>query len=252
MSHVLIVEDDDDIASAVRDHLAREAITSAHTRRCGGVLDRLSSEKFEALILDVMLPDGSGFDLCRDIRAKGHQLPILFMTARSEDVDEVLGLGLGGDDYITKPFTSSSLVARVKAQLRRAYSYGDHDASVGPAAGSSGAAFTRPSSSAASRTVKLGERCIDLAAGEITSPGGNTNLTARERALLEVFIEHPNQVFTRDRLFDLVWGHDHFGDPGTVPVHIRRLREKLEDDPSQPQWLQTVRGLGYRLRAPRT
>lgn len=251
MAHVLIVEDDDDIASAVRDHLAREAITSAHTRRCGSVLDMLQTQAFSAIILDVMLPDGSGFDLCRDIRAAGHTLPILFMTARSEDVDEVLGLGLGGDDYITKPFTSSSLIARVKAQLRRVQSYGEAASSTGPAA--AGAAQRQDTGSASQgRTVALGSRCIDLAAGEITSPDGNTNLTARERALLEVLIEHPNQVFTRDRLFDLVWGHDHYGDPGTVPVHIRRLREKLEDDPSQPQWLQTVRGLGYRLRVPRT
>lgn len=251
MSHVLIVEDDDDIASAVRDHLAREAIASSHTRRCGEVLDMLSAQAFDAVILDVMLPDGSGFDLCRDIRARGYQLPILFLTARSEDVDEVLGLGLGGDDYITKPFTSSSLIARVKAQLRRAYSYDEQSSSSGPSV-TGGTTRQDSRSSSRGRTVTLGTRCIDLGAGEITSPDGNTNLTARERALLEVLIEHPNQVFTRDRLFDLVWGHDHFGDPGTVPVHIRRLREKLEDDPSQPQWLQTVRGLGYRLRVPRT
>ncbi|MFP4510496.1 MAG: response regulator transcription factor [Spirochaetaceae bacterium] len=250
MSHVLIVEDDDDIASAVRDHLARDAIASSHTRRSGEVLDMLSTQAFDAIVLDVMLPDGNGFDLCRDIRARGYQLPILFLTARSEDVDEVLGLGLGGDDYITKPFTSSSLIARIKAQLRRAYSYDEQSASSGPSA-SGGTIRQDPHSTSRGRTVTLGTRCIDLAAGEITSPEGNTNLTARERALLEVLIEHPNQVFTRDRLFDLVWGHDHFGDPGTVPVHIRRLREKLEDDPSQPQWLQTVRGLGYRLRVPR-
>lgn len=344
MSRVLIVEDDDDIAAAVRDHLHREAIDSEQLREIRPVVERLRQGDIDIILLDVMLPDGSGFDLCRDLRHSGLTIPIIMLTARNEDHDQVLGLGLGADDYVTKPFSAATLIARIKAQLRRASHYmprsapasearpsadlarqdsgregiarqgADSEGSGGQGVaqqdsggqsaaglrsarqdsdsrGSERRGAARPGSArqgsdlqgsesaprydehseqqnrgvtedlnvtsqsggrtgsdAPGAVVSLGDRVIDFGASEIRRGEHAVDMTAKERTLLSVLVHNANQVFTRDRLFTIVWGDDHFGDPGTVAVHVRRLREKLEDDPSAPKFLQTVRGLGYRFR----
>ncbi|MFW5995177.1 MAG: response regulator transcription factor [Spirochaetia bacterium] len=283
MSRVLIVEDDADIAAAVSDHLHREAIESEQLTYMAPVAERIRQGDIDVILLDVMLPDGSGFDLCRDLRHAGHTIPIIMLTARNEDNDQILGLGLGADDYVTKPFSAATLIARIKAQLRRANDYthaprlqrfpgpaasagianlehSDHHASRGAPLhateqpergverGSERHESTRELTNADREVVSLGDRVVDFAASEIRRGDRALDMTAKERELLSVLVRGANRVFTRDRLFTIIWGDDHFGDPGTVAVHIRRLREKLEDDPSAPRFLQTVRGLGYRFR----
>ncbi len=253
---VLIIEDDIDIAAAVRDHLAREGVKSEHFTSMSPVARRLESGGVDAMILDIMLPDGSGLELCRSVREAGWTLPILFLTAKNEEGDQITGLDAGGDDYVTKPFSSATLTARVRALVRRSTVYNAGEAAgagvLDYSAGYSEREEQRaPLDGRNSRDLPpftLGSRVIDFAASEIRSPGAEVDMTAKERHLLAVFVSRPNTILTRDQLFRTVWGDTHHGDPGTVAVHVRRLREKLEDDPSQPRFLQTVRGLGYRFR----
>ncbi|MFP4644117.1 MAG: response regulator transcription factor [Spirochaetales bacterium] len=260
---VLIVEDDTDIALAVRDHLAREGVSSEHFTSMTPVSGRLRAGGIDAIILDIMLPDGSGIDLCRFLRQAGWTLPILFLTARNEEGELVTGLEAGGDDYVTKPFSATTLTARVRALLRRATVYSTHprlaggarqevsgtppDTDSAPAAAAMPGPADRPDSRNLPRLV-LDSREIDFAASEVRSGAARVDMTAKERHLLAVFVSRPNTILTRDQLFHTVWGDSHHGDPGTVAVHMRRLREKLEDNPSEPRFLQTVRGLGYRFR----
>ena len=264
---VLIVEDDTDIATAVSDHLASEGVSSEHFTSMTPVTARLEAGGIHAVILDIMLPDGSGLDLCRFLREAGWTLPILFLTARNDEGDQVTGLEAGGDDYVTKPFSSATLTARVRALLRRATVYSNHSSSaadgvqqlesrISPDNASEAIATARLdpadwsdwSDSLHLRRLVLGSREIDFEASEVRSGNEGVDITAKERHLLAVFASRPNTILTRGQLFRTVWGDSHHGDPGTVAVHVRRLREKLEDNPSDPQFLQTVRGLGYRFR----
>lgn len=217
---ILVVEDDEQIAELLRDFLEAEGFSVRHAR-CG----RETSEQLEAghpdlVLLDVMLPDESGFEICRRLR-RDSSVPVLFLSARDGDADKIRGLGLGGDDYIVKSATPAEVVARVKAVLRRA----------SPAGGRA--------------PLRFGELEIDLAAHEIGRDGRRVDLTAREFALLRVLVEHPRQVLSRDQLFELVWGS--FGDRGAVAVYVGRLRHKLERDPAEPRYLVTVWGVGYRF-----
>jgi DNA-binding response OmpR family regulator len=174
----------------------------------------------DCLLLDVMLPDSSGFDLCRRIRTES-DLPVLFLTARDADADKIRGFGLGADDYIVKSATPTEVVARVRAVLRR-----------------SGA---RPTA----RRLSFGRLEIDLAARELCVDARPVRLTAREFDLLQLFVQHPRKVFSRDHLFDLLWGQ--FGDRSAVSVYISRLRDKIEQDPRTPQHIKTIWGAGYRF-----
>jgi DNA-binding response OmpR family regulator len=167
-----------------------------------------------------MLPGASGFELCRDLRSRS-EMPILFLSARDGDADKIRGLGLGADDYIVKSATPAEVVARIKAVLRRSR----FDA--------------RP------QRLRFGRLEIDLAAREVTVEGRQVRMTAREFQLLQVLVEHPRQVFSRERLFDLIWGS--YGDRSAVSVYISRLREKIEDDPREPRYIATVWGAGYRF-----
>jgi DNA-binding response OmpR family regulator len=217
---VLVVEDDEQIAELMRDFLEAEGF---RVRLAGS--GRETSEQFardrpDLVLLDVMLPDESGFEICRRLR-RDSTVPVLFLSARDSDADKIRGLGLGGDDYIVKSATPAEVVARVKAVLRRA----------SPAGGL--------------RALRFGQLEVDLAAHEITSEGRQIELTAREFALLRIFVEHPRQVFSRDQLFELIWGS--FGDRSAVAVYIGRLRQKVEPDPAKPRYIVTVWGAGYRL-----
>jgi DNA-binding response OmpR family regulator len=217
---ILIVEDDEQIAELMRDFLEAEGF---QVRQAGSGLE--TSEQLargcpDLVLLDVMLPDESGFEICRRLR-RDSSVPVLFLSARDSDADKIRGLGLGGDDYIVKSATPAEVVARVKAVLRR----------TAPAGGL--------------QRLRFGELEIDLAAHEVSRNGRPIELTAREFELLRVLVEHPRQVFSRDQLFELVWGS--FGDRSAVAGYIARLRQKLEPDPAKPRSIVTVWGAGYRL-----
>jgi DNA-binding response OmpR family regulator len=178
------------------------------------------------MLLDIRLPDMSGFDVCRTLRDEGQSLPILMVTARDEEVDKVLGLELGADDYIVKPFSVREVLSRVRAALRRAYG--------------------ELSTVAGVDRISFRDIVVDLQRMRVERAGQNVLLTPTEYRLLRHLVTHPDQVFSRDSLLEIVWGYDSSVDSQrTVDVHVRHLREKLEKDPAVPQWLVTVRGTGY-------
>ncbi len=231
MTSILVVEDDADIAKLVRLHL--EDLGHRVTVEPNGrlALDRARGGGFDLLILDLMLPGLDGIELCRRLRAGETYTPILMLTARSSETDRVLGLEMGADDYLTKPFSVRELQARVKAILRRVEQLGSTDDSAdGP--------------------VAFGGLEIDPGRRNVRLDGRPVELTAREFDLLYFFACHPGRVFSRAQLLDNVWGYAHEGYQHTVNTHINRLRRKLEPDPSQPFWIRTVWGVGYRFPAP--
>ena len=223
---ILIVEDDADIAAIERDYLELGGylVTIAPDGTVG--LNKALSEPFDLLLLDVMLPGVDGFTICKAVRAE-KDIPILMVTARGEDVDKIRGLGFGADDYIEKPFSPSVLVARVKAHLAQY-------ARLKPAADPS-------------QIMIAGPLTADPAARRIMKNGVELSLKNKEYELLLFLMRHPEQVFSREDLYELIWGLESMGDNITVAVHINRLREKIEDTPSDPKLLQTVWGVGYRL-----
>jgi DNA-binding response OmpR family regulator len=180
------------------------------------------------ILLDIRLPDISGFDVCRDLRAEGRAMPILMLTARDEEVDKVLGLELGADDYVVKPYSLRELISRIRALLRRAY--GEL------------AAVSREGQ------VSFGQVEVDLERLQVRRQGQQVELTSTEFRLLCYLVSHPNRPFSREALIEAVWGYDsRVGSIRTVDVHIRHLRQKLENDPANPRWLVTVRGIGYKF-----
>ena len=225
---ILIVEDDADIAAIERDYLelGGYAVTIAPDGTTG--LDAALHQPFDLLILDVMLPGVDGFTICRTVRPE-KDIPILIVTARGEDVDKIRGLGFGADDYIEKPFSPSVLVARVKAHLAQY-------ARLKPCAD-------------VPKLVTAGPLTADPATRRITKNGVEIPLKNKEYELLLFLMRHPEQVFSREDLYELIWGLESMGDNITVAVHINRLREKIEDVPAEPKLLQTVWGVGYRLHA---
>ena len=224
MTRILIIEDELPLQRALADNFNFEKY-EVLTASDGDTGYRLAKEKQpDVVILDLMLPRMSGYDVCRKLRAEGVATPILMLTARGEESDRVVGLDLGADDYVTKPFSPRELAARVRTVLRRA----------------------APGVSTAER-LAFGELEIDARTREVHRRGCPLELTAREFELLWFLASHPRQVFSRDLLMDRVWGYEAALDTGTVTVHIRRLREKIEEDPSQPRFLQTVWGVGYRF-----
>ena len=190
-----------------------------------GTLRALEQARPDLILLDVMLPDVDGFELCRQIRQSTvlARIPVIFLTARSDEVDRVLGLEIGGDDYMTKPFSPRELIARVKAHLRR----GEMDADQPP--------------------VSIGPFRLDRTARRVFLRERELDLTSTEFNLLEFFLAHPGRAYNRDQLLESVWGEQRFVTPRTVDVHIRRLREQIEEQPDDPRYLTTVRGFGYRF-----
>lgn len=228
---ILIVEDDADIAAIERDYLelGGYAVTIAPDGRTG--LEAALGQNFDLLLLDVMLPGVDGFTICKTVRAE-KDIPILMVTARGEDVDKIRGLGFGADDYIEKPFSPSVLVARVKAHLAQ------YDR-LKPAAD-------------APQTITVGPLTADPATRKIEKNGRELQLKNKEYELLLFLMRHPEQVFSREDLYEMIWGLESMGDNITVAVHINRLREKIEEVPAEPKLLQTVWGVGYRLHAAET
>lgn len=224
---LLIVEDDDTIRDTIREALFIEGFEVAACADGQEAMDLIQQRKqdpYALIVLDLMLPGLSGLDLCRRMRASGDQTPILVVSARDHEMDRVLGLEVGADDYLVKPFGMRELVARARALMRR-------------------------STTQASRGHVLSHGTLRLYPEEcrVTRDGQEVNLSPKEYRLLELFMQHPKRVWSRDKLLEQIWGHDYFGDSKTVDVHIRWLREKLEENPSEPAFLQTVRGFGYRF-----
>ena len=224
MPKVLVIEDEEGLGEALEYQLGREGYEV--TRETDGAegLDRFNSAGADLVLLDLMLPGMAGDEVCRAIR-RTSSVPIIMLTARDTEVDKVVGLELGADDYVTKPFSTRELMARVKAVLRRTSIDGE-----------------RPSGVLESGRIRL-----DPERFEVTVRGEMIHLPRKEFELLEILMENQGRVLTRETLIDRVWGSDYFGDTRTLDVHIKRLRGKCEEDPHEPKHLQTVRGLGYKF-----
>ena len=226
---VFVLEDDADISRLVQHHLEAAGFETRLFPTPANLISDAENNRPALFLLDIMVPGGDGLDLCR--RLRNHQglstVPIIFLTARAQENDRVLGLELGADDYITKPFSTRELVARVKAVLRR---------------------FERPTSPS---TITFEQVVIDAGAMQLTVRGELTTTTATEFRLLDYLARHPSRVFSRDHLLDAVWGDARFVTPRSVDVYVRRIREKIEVDPENPRYLKTVRGAGYRFELPK-
>jgi DNA-binding response OmpR family regulator len=221
---VLVVDDEPTIRDVVVQYLRREGYATLEAGDGDAARELLEREWPNLVVLDLMLPGTDGLALCRWIRDRS-QLPVIMLTARGEEADRIIGLELGADDYVTKPFSPRELVARVRSVLRRGTDAND-----------------RPD-----ERVRIGDIEIDAAAREVRKRGSVLKLTAREFELLWFLARHPRRVFSRDQLMSRVWGYEPAFDSGTITVHVRRLREKIEDEPAHPRYIETVWGVGYRL-----
>ncbi|GMX62878.1 response regulator transcription factor [Paenibacillus elgii] len=224
---VLIIDDEEAILKLVATVLRKEGIEhviTATTAEDG--FAQFQHKQPDLVLLDIMLPDGEGYDVCRQIRAVS-KVPILFLSAKTEEIDKILGFAIGGDDYITKPFSPKELAYRVKAQLRRAD-------------------YMQPEA-AQDTVLTAGPFALNEQKAEFLKNGTSIELKPKELGLMKYFLQHVNKVISKERLYDAVWGEDFIGIDNTVMVHIRRLREKIEEQPSQPRYLITVKGLGYKL-----
>lgn len=235
---ILVVDDEPAIREVVQLNLEAEGYEVACAEDVARALDAFDSGPFVLAILDVMLPDGDGFELARAIRDRS-DVPIMMLSARDTDVDKAVGLGVGADDYVTKPFSPVELVARVKAHLRR------YAGQVGPVQGAAAAANNSEAADAVS--VHSGGVTIDLARRKVTVRGSEVELTAKEFEILRMLVEHPGRVYTKAQIYERAWGEEPFGDLSTVQVHIRRLRTKIEAHPEEPALVTTVWGIGYRF-----
>jgi DNA-binding response OmpR family regulator len=226
---VLVVEDDRDIAELVRMHLS-DLPCEVQVAYDGAVaLAEAQAGKLDLILLDLMLPGMNGIDVCRQLRAKAIHTPIIMLTSKSTEIDRVLGLEMGADDYLTKPFSIPELLARVKAIFRRV----DNLSTTG--------------AQAATQTIDAGRLRIDGEKRSVNLGGKPIELTAKEFDLLMHFARHPGRVYTRSELLDHVWGYTHSGYEHTVNSHINRLRAKIETDPNKPEFIQTVWGVGYKF-----
>ena len=228
--NILVVEDETDIARLLEIHLQDLGCRVDLAWNGYQGLAKVQSNSYDLVILDLMLPDTDGLDICRSLRRQSHYTPLLMLTSRSSELDRVLGLELGADDYVTKPFSIRELQARVKAVMRRM------DALQETAAASE-----------SRQLLELGDLVVDLDRRKVTSNRSEIELTAREFDLLVHFASHPGRVFTRAQLLDSVWGYAHAGGDHTVNSHINRLRAKIEQDPRHPRFILTVWGIGYKF-----
>lgn len=222
---ILIVEDEKPIVDILKFNLAKEGYKTIEALDGKTGLELALTKEPDLILLDVMLPEMDGFSVLKEIRKKS-QVPVLLLTAREDEVDKVLGLELGADDYITKPYSIRELTARIKANLRRSAAMTDEDSDQG-------------------RTITFGRLFIDLDRFNVTKDGKVIELTIREFELLGFLASRPDKIFSREKLLEKVWGYEYYGDVRTVDVTVRRLREKLEDDPGKPDFVVTKRGLGY-------
>ena len=226
---ILVVEDETDLRTLVRYHLEEEGFAVLEAADGELALSLARRERPALVVLDLMLPGVNGLEVCRLLRAGEDtaRIPILMLTARATEADKILGLEMGADDYVTKPFSPRELMARVRAVLRRAY----------------GAESNRPH-----EVFERGRLRVDLDNYEVTLDGKAVGLSLREFELLRFFLQYPDRVFSRSEILDLVWGHDTYVEPRTVDVHVRRLRQRIERDDANPELILTVRGVGYKFK----
>ena len=228
MSRILIIEDEEAIADLEKDYLELSdfEVEIEHTGNEG--LEKALKESFDLVVLDLMLPGMDGFEVCKKIREEKN-IPILMVSAKKDDIDKIRGIGLGADDYMTKPFSPSELVARVKAHMAR------YDRLVG-------------STQKTNDIVEIRGIRIDKTARRVYVDGEEKNFTTKEFDLLTFLAENPNHVFTKEELFREIWDMDSIGDIATVTVHIKKIREKIEFDTAKPQYIETIWGVGYRFK----
>ncbi len=222
---ILLVEDEKTLAKALKFSLEKEGFIVSVAHDGEEAMEALSHETPDLLILDLMLPKVDGYEVCRRLR-RNSDLPIIMLTARNEDIDKILGLELGADDYMTKPFNTRELLARIKAILRR----------------------TVQLEPGGRKTISMGDLQVDLIRHRVTVEEREIPLTAREYALISFLASNPGRVYSREQLLEEVWGYDFCGDARTVDVHIRHLREKMEKHPAEPHYILTVWGTGYKFR----
>lgn len=233
-AHILVVEDDRNILMGLVDTLESEGYRATPASDGEQALRLLEDRAFDLVLLDIMMPEKSGYDVCRIIRSQDEQLPVIMLTAKSEEIDKVVGLELGADDYITKPFGIRELLARIGAVLRRSQRQ-----SVPP-----------PEQPGCPNDFMFGAARIDALQYKAISSDRTFRLSARELRLLQFFYAHPNQVLSRDRILDAVWGMKYFGTTRTLDQHVAQLRKKVEPDPRHPRVIKTVHGVGYRYELP--
>lgn len=232
MKKILVVDDEKPISDIVKFNLEKEGFEVITAFDGEEALEKANEEDPDLIILDLMLPKMDGLEVCREVR-KTKDTPIIMVTAKDQEIDKVLGLELGADDYVTKPFSNRELVARVKANVRRQVSLKNTE-----------------SAKEESNDIEVGDLTVHPDAYIVSKRGESIEVTHREFELLHYLARHIGQVMTREHLLETVWGYDYFGDVRTVDVTVRRLREKIEDSPSHPTFLVTRRGVGYYLRSP--
>jgi two-component system alkaline phosphatase synthesis response regulator PhoP len=226
VKRLLLVEDEPGLAITLTDRLTREGYAVETTTDGESALERGAAEAFDLVLLDVMLPQINGFDVLRELRRRGVEVPVIMLTARGQIVDKVVGLKLGADDYVTKPFEMAELLARIEAKLRRA-----------------------PARTSRGDVHQFGDIRVDFRKAEVTKEGLPLDLSAREFQLLRYFIEHRGATLTREELLNEVWGYNAMPSTRTVDVHVAWLRQKIEPNPRHPQFILTIHGLGYKFGA---
>lgn len=224
---ILIVDDEPNILELLKFNLENNGFKVIKALNGEQALELIKLEKPDLILLDVMLPGIDGYELCKILRRKTDtsEIPIILITAKNEEIDKILGLEIGADDYITKPFSVRELIARVKAVLRRV-----------------------EKKEKGENTIRISDICIEVDKFEVTVDGRKIDLTPKEFELLKLFAQNPGRVFSRDYLLEKIWGYDYLGDTRTVDVHIRHLRQKLGDEQDEPKYIKTVRGIGYKFK----
>lgn len=223
--NILIAEDDNDIRELIKLHLSKEDYTVFLAEDGKKAIDIFDTNDIDLAVLDIMLPFVDGFNILRHIRNTS-EIPVIFLTARGNDEDKILGLGLGGDDYMVKPFSPIELTARIQAQLRRYYKY------------ATGKQNDR---------IVLGYLILDKTSCEVLRNNMPLELNAKEFKILELLIENPGKVYTKKQIYETIWEDTYYGDDNTIMVHISHIRDKIEEDPKKPQYLKTIRGIGYKM-----
>lgn len=228
MATILVVDDEEPIQELLRFNLEKEGYFVRVAKDGQEALQHVENDQPDLIVLDLMLPGMDGLEVCRKLRAnpKFQQIPIIMLTAKGEEFDKVLGLELGADDYMTKPFSPRELLARIKARLRRPNLQEETNEQI----------------------IIRGELRVDVTGFRVHVRGEETELTPKEFELLRVLVAHPGKVYSRDELLERIWGYEYDGDTRTVDVHVRHLRLKVERDPSNPEYIETLRGIGYRFK----
>ncbi len=228
MATILVVDDEEPIQELLRFNLEKEGYRVSVAKDGQEALKHVENDQPDLIVLDLMLPGMDGLEVCRKLRSnpKFQQIPIIMLTAKGEEIDKVLGLEIGADDYMTKPFSPRELLARIKARLRR----------------------LNPKEEADNQIIVRGELQVDVTGFRVHVRGEETELTPKEFELLRVLVAHPGKVYSRDELLERIWGYEYDGDTRTVDVHVRHLRLKVERDPSNPEYIETLRGIGYRFK----